>query len=285
VISNSLARLSLPILAGLGCMRRVKTPTHHPQRMHPRYAVLADIASRAPLGLSALSLLVPWSFSDAPSSTENPTDEDLRLADLAVCGFPRTGSTFLQLAIERSLERSDSVWRNHDVLGIPGIVRAGLIVLVPLRNPVGTAISWSVYNSDVPSLGLMRSRLRSYNAWHRQALRYAEIPEVRFIRFDYFIHQPSRALASKFSIAGLDPRDASIVGRHIEVRLKDDDTVHGVEANQTHVPSEQKAALRRDYEALVTDRRLEGTLSNAQDLYESLLRLAPRPPEHLAESG
>jgi hypothetical protein len=253
--------------------------------MYPRYAGLADVASRMPQGLSALSVLAPWSFSKAPSSTENPTEEGLHHVDMAVCGFPRTGSTFLQLAIERSLDRPDSVWRNHDVLGIPGLVQAGLVVLVPLRNPRSTAVSWSVYNDDVPSLYLMRARLRSYIAWHRQALRYADIPEVRFIGFNYFTYAPARALTTKFSIAGLTPKNPDLASRDVEVRLKDDDTEHGVAFNQTHVPNDHKAAVRRDFEALVTDERLEGTLSTAQDLYESLVRLAPRPPENLAESG
>jgi hypothetical protein len=280
VSAGAIARISLVLMAGIGASAHNHSPAHHPQRLHPRFARLADAASHVPHGLAALSVLAPVAFSRALSSTENPSGDDLHRSGIAICGFPRTGSTYLKFAIERSLETPGAVWRTHDVLAVPQLEEAELLVVVPLRDPRSTAISWSLYNNDVPALSLMRSRIHSYSAWHRQIARYAVSPAVRFLSFDYFTTEPSQALSTKFRAAGIQPRHEHIAGQDVAARLGDDDAAHGVEPRHTHVPSDHRASLRADYEALLDDPKLASPLSSAQTLFEALLRRAPKPPAH-----
>lgn len=277
MVAGSIARLSLTLAACMGVGAYKRSPAHHPQRLHPRFARLADLASHAPYGLSVFSLLAPVAFSGTSSSTENPSGDDLHKSGIAICGFPRTGSTYLKFAIERSLDSPGAVWRTHDVLSIPQLQAADLLVLVPLRDPRSTAISWSLYNSDESSRSLMQSRLRSYSAWHRQVARHTRNSGVRFLSFDYFTAQPSQALSTKFDAAGIQPKLESITSTDVAARLFDDDSAHGVEPRHTHVPSDHRATRRDDYASILDDRRLTSALSEAQALYEALLQRAPQP--------
>lgn len=276
------ARITSALPAAFSLTRRDVSPGYHPQRLYPKYARLADLASHAPQGLCALSIFAPVAFSRTPSSTESPTAEDLGRSGIAICAFPRTGSTFLKFAIERSLDSPGAVWRTHDVLAVPHLEQADLLVLIPLRDPLGAAISWSLYNNDKPSLSRMRSRLHSYAAWHRQVARYAGNPGVRFLSFDYFTSNPSRALSTKFAAAGIQPKHASLTSGVVAARLWEDDAAHGVEPRHTHVPSGHGAALRADYRALLADPKLASPLANAQAIFDRLLRRAPQRQSDLS---
>ena len=278
VSPSAFALVATAVSGAISLMRRDGVKAHHPQRLYPKYARVADLASRQPQGLCALSIIAPGIFSRTPSSTENPTAEDLGRSGIAICAFPRTGSTYLKFAIERSIESPGAVWRTHDVLAVPQLERAGLLVLIPLRDPRSTAISWSLYNNDEPSLSRMRSRLHSYAAWHRQVARYSSHPGVRFISFDYFSREPSHALTTKFKAAGIQPTHESLASDVVAADLWEDDATHGVEPRHTHVPSDHRAAVRADYEGLLADPKLASPLACAEALFDGLMKRAPQPP-------
>ena len=58
------------------------------------------------------------------------------------------------------------------------------MTLIPLRDPISTISSWSLYNNDPPSIARKRSRLLAYTAWHRAVRKYTKSPQVQFINFD-----------------------------------------------------------------------------------------------------
>ena len=71
-----------------------------PQRLIPRYAPLLDIASRVPGGLHlTTSVLQPLIKDRVVSTSDSPSIEQLRATRVAISGYPRTGTTFLQTLI------------------------------------------------------------------------------------------------------------------------------------------------------------------------------------------
>jgi hypothetical protein len=167
----------------------------HPQRLFPRYSGLFSAASRIPGGLPLASRAFRGLAYDLqPSETENATADDLARVHVVVCGFPRTGTTFMQSAVDLALLRPGSCWKNHDVLALPTYAANGLPILVPIRHPRDTVASWCLYNSDEPTSVAVRRRVRSYMAWHRELKRHLSLEHVVVIDFADFTTDPYRLL-------------------------------------------------------------------------------------------
>lgn len=225
------------------------SPHFHPQRLHPRYGGLVNLASQLPGGLATVcTTLNRFIFDQQPAGSENPTASDLRAAVVAVCGFPRTGTTFMQEAASQVLGAPESCWKNHDPFAIPGYVKAGLLTLIPLRDPISTISSWSLYNSDPPSTSRKRSRLLAYTAWHRAVQKYAKSPQVLFINFD------SLGTGTEKLIAGV--RETN------EAQL--------LPVTMQNFPSEVREELKAPYLQILNSPELRSQLADAFRVFDKL---------------
>ncbi len=222
----------------------------HPQRLHPRYGGLVNLASQLPGGLALTSKTFGrFIFDQQPAGSENPSAGDLEAAVVAVCGFPRTGTTYLQEAAGHALGAPERCWKNHDPFSIPAYVDAGLLTLIPLRDPISTIASWSLYNNDPPSISRKRSRLLAYTAWHRAVQKYAKSPHAMFVGFD--------------SLG--DSRD-ELLDSVREMNESQEMLLH-----MQNFPSEIREELKAPYIDVLNDPKLSRTLARATRVYEYLM--------------
>jgi len=245
----------------------------HPQRVFPRYSAGFDLSSRVPGGLSVASrLMASLAFDGTPSASENAKQADLAAARVVVCGFPRSGTTFMQQAISRVLGSTAQCWKNHDVLAIPSYLEYGLPVLVPLRRPRAAVVSWSIYHADYPSVQAMTHRLHAYVAWHREFLRHSGDPGVRVIDFHTFVADPVWVL--DLVLPDDDKADvlSSITADAIVSLVDQDNLSASLDLAHGNTPHPDRDALKSAYHELLDDRRLRSILGRAEELHEKLAR-------------
>ena len=224
-------------------------PHFHPQRLHPRYGGLVNVASQLPGGLATVcSTLGRFIFDQQPAGSENPSAADLQAAVVAICGFPRTGTTFLQEAANRALGAPERCWKNHDPFVIPSYIESGLLTLIPLRDPIGTISSWSLYNSDPPTTSRKRSRLLAYTAWHRAVQKYTKSPQVLFISFN------SLGTGTERLIAGVRQTN--------EAQL--------LPVTMQNFPSKVREELKAPYLQLLNSPELRHQLADAYQVFDQL---------------
>lgn len=224
-------------------------PHFHPQRLHPRYGGLVNLASQLPGGLALVSKSCGrFIFDQQPAGSENPSAGDLEAAVVAVCGFPRTGTTYLQEAAGQALGAPERCWKNHDPFSIPAYLNAGLLTLIPLRDPISTIASWSLYNNDPPSISRKRSRLLAYTAWHRAVKKYAKSPQVLFINFD------SLGTGTERLIAGVRQTN--------EAQL--------LPVTMQNFPSEVREELKAPYLQILNSVELRSELADAYRVFDQL---------------
>ena len=224
-------------------------PHFHPQRLHPRYGGLVNVASQLPGGLATVcSTLGHFIFDQQPAGSENPSAADLRAAVVAICGFPRTGTTFLQEAASQVIGAPERCWKNHDPFSIPAYINAGLLTLIPLRDPISTISSWSLYNNDPPSIARKRSRLLAYTAWHRAVRKYTKSPQVMFINFD------SLGTGTEKLIAGVRQTN--------EAQL--------LPVTMQNFPSEVREELKAPYLHILNSPELRSQLADAYRVFDQL---------------
>ena len=243
--------------------------TFHPQRLYPRFASTLDYASRSRLlTRPTIHLLSPWVFSDDTSTSENPTQLELADSVAAVCAFPRTGSTFLQAALEAYLAKPGGVWKSHDALALERYHEAQLDIVCPIREPSTTVESWSVYNSDPPSRTLLRERLHTYIAWHRIVSHFDNKGDLIFVDFDSFTKDPLAALSkTKLVQQGFGDLESMDKRRTLEARTPQEQ----FDPNQQHLPSNERESQKAIYRELLAEKSMRTLLDRARSLVHGLI--------------
>jgi hypothetical protein len=227
-----------------------------------------NVASRAPRGLEAAAdLLGPLAFDPAPSDTENARQSDLTRAALVICGFPRTGTTFIQSAVNQALDDPDACWKNHDPLAVPRYAQAGIPTWITLREPAPTIASWSLYHHDAPSVGRLAQRLAVYSAWHRQVRRALVLPLVTVVDFAAFSRDPEDAIVTHLGHHATERVSVASVAQQVH----SSNTRASMSVHQSNVPDARRDVLKEPYWELLADRRLRRRLDEATRTYESLL--------------
>lgn len=239
----------------------------HPHRLYPSFGPAFATASRISGGLTAVSrILGSVAFDPAGSDTENARPEDLAAAEVVVCGFPRTGTTFIQNAVTSALDDERACWKNHDPLAVRRYAHAGIPTWLTLREPASTVVSWSLYHRDVPSTRLLARRLAVYAAWHREALRLLRLPGVVIIDFDEFAADPASVILRQLGHATAARVSASLVSAHIRATNDLDNR----DLHQSNTPDPRRELLKEPYWQLLADRRLQRPLREAQRTYAAL---------------
>lgn len=255
------------------------TAHFHPQRLLPRYAGLVSRTAQLPRGLPvSMALLGRLVNSSDKSATENPTPLELDLARVVVCGFPRTGTTFLQAAIQDAFEDPTACWKNHDVLAIPRYLNAGIPTVITLRDPLSTAISWSIYNSDQPTEKLLAARIQTYSVWHEQALRYLGSRLLRLKRFEDFREHPFETLSPVLQRIAREEELHHIDSEFVECDLEHRNAEQGISSRQGNTPSILRVPLRNQYLALTDSSRVRTAMDRATAVYGELTALSLERP-------
>lgn len=258
---------------------RAVHPTYAPQRMYPRFTALADLVSRVPRGLPLLMRAVGPLVSEPPSVEELASHDNLQGTTLAIVAFPRSGSVYVQFVSERILGEQGVTLRTHDPLLIRTLTRRGVPVLLPMRNPRETILSWSIYNSDPIQESFLVARCHSYLAWARKVLRLSKRIPLYAIPLDTFIATPVEALShiARFPIQ-LPDSIASLEREAVHDLMENEEST----LNQHHLPSAVREEWKLAYRPLLDSAKISRLLSSASELNSWILRASAYSPVRAA---
>jgi len=155
-----------------------------PHRVHPRFGPVFELASRAERGVPALVALLGGLLMDTQAVRRTEAHEET--GRIAVCGFPRTGTTYLMHALELALGGRTTAVKSHDALAVERLTAREISTVLTLRDPASTIASWSLYHGDEPGIALLRWWLATYTAWHRVALRAVQRHRLLVVPFSRF---------------------------------------------------------------------------------------------------
>lgn len=229
----------------------------------------------------ATRVLAPVAFDKSTSTTENPSLQDLQQAEVVVCGFPRTGTTFLQAVIAEAFGRSTACWKNHDVLGIRRYMRVGIPTIVTLRDPLDTAISWSIYNRDEPSAAMLAHRLDAYSLWHENVLPHLESRLLRLKSFADFREHPMETLNPLLQALAVSDEVAFADAATVLTRVDNENNHDRIALERANVPHPDRTALKAPYRALTDSPRLAAHLDRARSVFNELMQASTHRPEPL----
>lgn len=184
-----------------------------------------------------------------------------------MCGFPRTGTTFIQSAVTSALDDERACWKNHDPLAVRRYAQAGIPTWLTLRDPASTVVSWSLYHRDVPSSRMLARRLAVYTAWHREALRLLRLPGVEIIDFDEFAADPASVIRQRLGrVAG-----ARVSASLVSAQVRATNHLDNRDLHQSNTPDPQRDQLKAPYFQLLSDPRARRRLREAQRAYDALV--------------
>ena len=240
-------------------------PRFHPHRTYPQRTALLRATSQIPGATAALLRLCPGLIMDrVPCSLEDPHDEHLHGTRLAICGLPRTGTTFLSRAARDYLGSAQQVWKSHDPFMPRDFISRGIPVVITLRPVWDTAISKSIYHGDPISRDALVQRLSLITTWHRLMGQERSHPLMRAWNFETFTVDPQSTLERTLP--------ATVGGRVDPVAVvaavsATDDHEH-ISASQAHTPSQDRRALRARYETYAADSKIQRHLAIAVEAQE-----------------
>jgi hypothetical protein len=222
-------------------------PHFHPQRLHPAYARLAQFAAQSPTRFIRFHRRFPRAWDRTPSYSE---DFDLRNAAkyaVAVIGFPRTGTTYLQYAMQEWLIREDQVFKNHDVLVIPAFLDVNIEVFVTLRDPIKTCASWSFYNNDPLLKSRARHRLRTYIAWHQLLMNLIPEPGLHLLEFNEFTESLQPVTSALSQVTAVNSHAAAVTVQQVRTDLYRSQVAEGAPLHTRNTPSRHRSLEAAPY--------------------------------------
>lgn len=241
-----------------------------PHRVHPRFGPVFDAASRVHLGVPALLAVLGRLVLDQQKSTSSYEVLAQSLPRFAICGFPRTGTTYLSHALDIALSVRRPLLKTHDAMAPSVLDRYGVETLLTLRDPSSTVASWSCYHGDVPSIDLVRHRLATFTAWHRIVLRAMPRYRISVLPFEYFTHDTASAvnqfLAAKVPAESFAPVDFKSAARLIEEETDQE----SLTLNQRNLPSDDRSRQQSKYSELLESAELAAPLRRARQLVQEI---------------
>jgi len=235
-----------------------------PHRIHPRYGPLFAAASRAERGVPALVAILGRFLMDTQAMRSWEVHE--AQGQLAVCGFPRTGTTYFMHACELALGHRTTSVKSHDALAIGRFQRRGIATVITLREPAATVASWSLYHRDEPSIHTLRWRLATYTAWHRVALRAVERFQLAVMPFSQFTSDTQAAVQTVLAQTGLTGTPA-VADYAAAATLLDADTDQaGLSWEHRNLPSKTRSRRSLAYVELLNGAELAAPLNRAYEI-------------------
>ena len=237
-----------------------------PQRVYPRYGRAIETASHVEFGVSALLGLFGRVLMDGQSGrrVEGTLSKSPTVASrVVVCGFPRTGTTFLTSAIGMAQGTPCRCARTHDVLDPAQLCRLGSTAVLTLRDAAQTVASWSLYHRDPLSSQRLRSRLAIFTAWHRLALRAVERMDLAVLHFSAFTQDPAWAVEQVLCAATGQAAHVAIDPVAAAQRVSAQTHQGALALEHRNLPSEDRSALLAPYQELLGDVTLAKPVARA----------------------
>lgn len=197
---------------------------------------MAAAARQAGLTEALLRWAPSITIDRAFSASENPGPRDLASAQVAICGVPRSGTTFLGRAADVFLGDPGAAWKTHDPYIWMDFIPQGKPVIIALRDPLDTAVSKVIYHGDeVTPVALMR-RLALTTAWLRIMARQPHHDLMRVCEFADFTADPQGTLEARLQLQPVGP----VIAGAIRADVDAEDRHHGVDTLQSHGPNDRR---------------------------------------------
>jgi hypothetical protein len=221
---------------------------------------------------------------DAASArlTGNGSRLDARaLPSLVVCGYPRSGNTFVAEYLRTALpEHAEVLSNRHSPIKVQVAAELVVPVVIPVREPLAAVASWMLYVGEPPELARAKRHLLGYRSWHAYVMKVRS-PELSLVLpFE-------EAVTSPDSILGWAPiqRLNPVLAHHIDV----DGVVSRIEHNaqdgavqdpvtQQSVPHPERAERAAAYAALLAVPELAKYRRMAAEVHAEVMEVAGLNP-------
>jgi hypothetical protein len=199
------------------------------------------------------------------------------LPSLLVCGYPRSGNTFVAGYLRAALpEQSDVLSNRHSPIKVQLAADLGVPVVIPVREPLSAVSSWMLYLGDPLTLRQAKRQLLGYRAWHAYVLKVRSLERSLLVSFDQAISAPECMLGWA-PIQYLNPlRARSIDIDEVIARIEHDARAGAVRdpATQQSVPHPERASRKAAFTALLATPELERPRRMAVEIYAEVMELA-----------
>lgn len=254
-----------------------------PHRVHPRFGPVFVLASRAEQGVPALVALLGGLLMDTQAVRRTEAHEET--GRIAVCGFPRTGTTYLMHALELALGGRTTAVKSHDALAVERLTARKISTVLTLRDPASTIASWSLYHGDDPGIALLRWRLATYTAWHRVALRAVQRHRLLVVPFSRFTGDTPacvRMILEESCVPGpVAWPDFATVARQTDAGTDQD----SLRLERQNLPSKERSRRAYAYVDLLNGAALAEPLRRAYEVALTLHEHAALLPARTGDSG
>ena len=241
-----------------------------PHRVYPRFGSAFEVASRLSLGVPTLVAVLGRVMMDTQASSRRILGEGGSPQQIAVCGFPRTGTTYLSHAFEIALGGANPSIKTHDAMAPSTLDLFEITTVMTVRDPVATISSWSLYHGDIPSADLLKGRLATFTAWHRIALRAVDRYDIDVLSFEDFTRDTPGTISQFLDMKNMAQVDASVDFEQAS-RLIDAEThQETLSVEHRNLPSPARSARARQYDALLRGAELAGPLRRAYAIVQEL---------------
>lgn len=223
------------------------------------------MASRVP-GLTERVLFLGGGFlqDQTPSSSEDPTVEDILATSLVVCGVQRSGTTYLSRAADTLLDGSGRVWKSHDPFAPRDFLPYGIPVIITLRDPLATAISKATYHGDALTPRSLCRRLDLVTTWYRLVAHEPRNPLLTTADFDEFTDYPATCLQRPLK----DRVTTNVSAGDVLSRVELIDSQQNLDSSQTHTPHPERLDRRSRLEDFTEQPSVRRHLGRALEALE-----------------
>jgi hypothetical protein len=198
------------------------------------------------------------------------------LPSLVVCGYPRSGNTFVAEYLRTALpEHSEVLSNRHSPIKVQMAAELAVPVVIPLREPLAAVASWMLYLGEPLELARAKRHLLGYRAWHAFVLKVRSRALSVVVPFDQAVAAPD-SLLGWAPIQRLNPvRAQNIDVDDVVARIAHDaqDGAVGDPATQQSVPHPERASRAAAYSALLAGSELERYRRMAAEVHAEALEV------------
>jgi hypothetical protein len=199
------------------------------------------------------------------------------LPSLVVCGYPRSGNTFVAEYLRTALpEHAEVLSNRHSPIKVQVAAELRVPVVIPVREPLAAVSSWMVYLGEPLELPRAKRHLLSYRAWHSYVLKARSRDLSLIVGFDEAVSSPGTLLRWA-PIRRMNPlRAGGIDAAEVVARIERDarDGFVRDPVAQQSVPHPSRGALAEVYVDLLNSRELELPLRLAAEIHAEVMEFA-----------
>lgn len=194
--------------------------------------------------------------------------------DVVICGYPRSGNSFLARIVKHSSRESLRIGvREHNPLVVYAARRYSLPVLIPVRDPKMTVASWALFNDVAPEDKILLRFIRGYTQWHNFVIRYRDRDFSAIVPFEVLTRDPNYLIHSLNVLGDFGFSLITVNGDAVLEDLENSERIERGDLFNTRgsVPRNASAKRREEYLEVLGKPHFAHELGKAQTAYSTLV--------------